>query len=75
MQSDVNNAGYLRTEVEITVPYDFAVVQWMTSCHINRMTTRVRIFWCELVVIDNDHVNSAFTSLRYVHFQGILNIS
>ena len=25
--------------------YDIAVIQWITSCHKNRMTTRVKTLW------------------------------
>ena len=30
---------------ETPLSYDFAVIQWITSCDKNRMTTRVITFW------------------------------
>ena len=32
-------------KIIITYAYDVAVIQWMTSCHKNRMTTRVITLW------------------------------
>ena len=29
-----------------TLSYDVAVIQWITSCHKNRMSTRYITFWC-----------------------------
>ena len=43
--------------------YDIAVIQWITSCHKNRITTRLIIItlWCE-------HVSSLTTSSSTMSF-------
>ena len=41
--------------------YDVAVDQWITSCHKNRMTTRVITFW-------RVHATSLTTSVSTMHF-------
>ena len=41
--------------------YDVAVIQWITSCHKNRMTTRVITLW-------RVHVTSLTMSVSLVRF-------
>ena len=41
--------------------YDFAVIQWITSCYKNRMTTRYITLWWEQLRHDDVHVNHAFS--------------
>ena len=41
--------------------YDVAVIQCITSCHKNRMTTRVITFW-------RFHITSLTTSVSTMHF-------
>ena len=43
------------------LPYDVAVIQWITSCHKNRMTTRVITLW-------RVDVTSLTTSISIVRF-------
>ena len=45
----------------INLSYDVAVIQWITSCHKNRMTTRVITHWRE-------HVTSLTTSMSQIRF-------
>ena len=45
-----------------SLSYDVAVIQWITSCHKNHMTTHVIILWCE-------HVMSLTTSVSTVRFR------
>ena len=33
-------------KLEIHLSYDFTVIQWITSCHKNCITTRVITLWC-----------------------------
>ena len=46
---------------ENVLSYDVAVIQWITSCHKNRMTTRVITLWRE-------YVTSLTTSVSTVRF-------
>ena len=41
--------------------YDVAVIQWITSCHKNRMTTRVITLW-RVDVTSLPIVNNAFST-------------
>ena len=41
--------------------YDVAVIQWISSCHKNRMTTRVIALW-------RVHVTSPTTAMSTVRF-------
>ena len=43
-----------------------AVIQWITSCHKNRMTTRVITLWC----VDNVLGKNTFSSGNIVKFEG-----
>ena len=43
------------------LPYDVAVIQWITSCHKNRMTTRVITLW-------RLHVTSLTRSMSTMRF-------
>ena len=49
------------TERENNLSYDVAVIQWITSCHKNRMTTNVIIFL-------RVHVTSMTTSVSTIRF-------
>ena len=44
-----------------TLLYDVAIIQWITSCHKNRMATRVITLWRE-------HVTSLTTSMSTMPF-------
>ena len=44
----------------IILSYDVAVIQWIMSCHKNRMTSRVITLARVRNVIDNVCVNNAF---------------
>ena len=48
---------------EECLPYIVVVIQWITSCHKNCLTTRVVILWRvrTLDVTDNVRVNNAFS--------------
>ena len=45
----------------LILSYDVTVIQWITSCHKNRMTARVVTLWCE-------HVTSSTTSVSTMRF-------
>ena len=45
---------------EFILSYDVTVIQWITSGHKYRMTTRVIMLACTRNVIDNVRVNNAF---------------
>ena len=46
---------------DVSLSYDVAVIQWITSCHKNRMTTRVITLW-------HVHVASLTTSMSTMRF-------
>ena len=53
----------------MNLSYDVAVIHWITSCHKNRMTTRVITLWCK-------YVTSQITSVSTMLFLlEILSIS
>ena len=45
----------------MNLSYDVAVIQWITSCHKKRMTTRVITLW-------HEHVTSGTASVSTMHF-------
>ena len=47
---------------KITLSHDVAVIQWITSCHKNRMTTRV-------ITLLRVHVTSLTTSVSAMRFR------
>ena len=50
----------MTTCVISSIYHDFAVIQWIMSCHKNRMTTRYNTLVHRRNVIDNVHVNNEF---------------
>ena len=42
--------------------YDVAVIQWITSCHKNRMTIRVITLWCE----DVTSLTTSVSTMRFL---------
>ena len=53
-----NNLG----ECKFLLSYNVAVIQWITLCHKNHMTTHViTLLTCTCNVIDNARVNCAFS--------------
>ena len=56
---------------KINLSYDVAVIQWITSCHKNCIDhTCNNTLACMCNVIDNIHVNNAFSHRIYVHIEG-----
>ena len=53
------------------ISYDVAVIQWIMSCHKNRMTTLVITLARRRNVIDNVPINNAFSSYNIVHFKAL----
>ena len=45
---------------QMYLSYDVTVIQWITSCHENRLTTHVITLW---------HVDHAFSFLNEFHFE------
>ena len=52
---------YLLMHFDDILSYDIAVIEWITACHKNSMTTRVITHWCK-------HVMSLTTSLSTTRF-------
>ena len=54
-----------------SLSYDIAVIQWVTSCHKNRMTTRVITLWHVYVtsLTNNVCVKNAFSDWTNIHFE------
>ena len=50
--------------------YDVAVIQWIKSCHKNRLTTRNNTLARRRNVIDNVRVNNVFPCGNNGHFGG-----
>ena len=48
--SDADREIQTRGSTAKYLPHDVAVNKWITSCHKNRMTTRVITFWCVYVM-------------------------
>ena len=53
---DVSNPGLSILALYIFLSYDVAVFQWITSCHKNRMTTRV-------ITLLREYITSLTTSV------------
>ena len=53
--------GLIKPYTEMILSYDVAVIQWITSCHRNRMATRVITLW-------RVYVTSLTTSVSTMHF-------
>ena len=47
---------------EIVLSHNVAVIQWITSCHKNRMTTRVITLWRERVTL----LTTSMSTLRFL---------
>ena len=45
-----------------TLSYDVAVIQWITSCHKNHMTTRVITFWR----VDVTSLTTSVSTMRFL---------
>ena len=55
--------------------YDVTVFQWITSCHKNRMTTRVFYTFAGIRnVIDDVRNNNVNFHWKYVHFKSDKNL-
>ena len=53
-------AVYILSNAKLHLSYDVVVIRWKTSCHKNRMNTRViNNLACIRIVIDNVRVNNA----------------
>ena len=59
--SDLTISLLLATHHLSFLSYDVAVIQWITSCYKNRMTTRVITLW-------RVHVTSLTTYMSAMHF-------
>ena len=62
----VANSFFLRNCIMIynenSLSYDVAVIQWITSCHKNRMTTRAITLWC----VNVTSLTTAAPSMRFL---------
>ena len=61
MTGDLRSTRLLEQPPIAVLSYNVAVIQWITSCHKNRMTTRVITLW-------HVHVTSLTTSVSTMRF-------
>ena len=62
LSANITNVSIWSKKQEIYLSYDVAVIQWVMSCHNNRVTTRV------IITLWRVHVTSFTTSVSTTNF-------